>query len=98
MQTPNKSSDQNEPGKQNTRKIGFRMYIIAWILGVGLLTKFFSGHQEQRINPNQSPESRLQNGVAEVVLQQNTNHYYILHSHIFKFKFSLRSTTEGSVI
>ena len=82
MQLPNQPPDKNNPEHHHSRKIGRGMYAIAWILGVVLLTLFFSGHEKRKINPNQSPESRLNNGATEVVLQQNRQGHYVTNGSI----------------
>ena len=68
--------------QQASKKMGQGMYTIAWILGLGLLTMFFSGHEERKINPNQNPESRLAGEQTEVVLEQNRQGHYITNGTI----------------
>jgi len=53
------------------------MYTVAWLFAIALLTVFFSGHEERKVNPNQNPESRTNNGATEVVLKQNRQGHYI---------------------
>ena len=77
-----------DPNKdqQPTKSMGRGMYTIAWLLGIGLLTLFFSGHEEkrhmQRINPNQNPDSSIQDGQAQVVLKQNRQGHYVTNGTI----------------
>jgi aspartyl protease family protein len=53
------------------------MYFMAWIAGLALLTVLFSGIAERKVNPNQSPNARVANGVTEVVLKQNRKGHYV---------------------
>ena len=78
MNVPDKDPDNKQP----IQSMGRGMYAVAWLLGIALLTVFFSGHEEKRINPNQNPESRLKNGVTEVVLQQNRQGHYVTNGTI----------------
>ncbi|MCP3673816.1 MAG: TIGR02281 family clan AA aspartic protease [Gammaproteobacteria bacterium] len=78
----NKHQNQNSDNDQPTQSIGRGMYAIAWLFGLALLTLFFSGHEERKINPNKNPDSSMQNGVAEVVLQQNRQGHYVTNGTI----------------
>ena len=68
--------------EQPSKKMGQGMYTIAWLLGLGLLTMFFSGHEERKINPNQNPESRLTGEQTEVILEQNRQGHYVTNGTI----------------
>ncbi len=53
------------------------MIIGAWILGLALLTLFFSYWQERDRNPNQELQVRVNSGSREVVLQRNRFGHYV---------------------
>jgi len=72
-QEPNKNKQQQQP----TQGIGRGMYYIAWFFGIGLLTLFFSDVEHSKVNPNRNPNSLSQQGVAEVVLEQNRQGHYV---------------------
>lgn len=79
----NRQKSDNDPGNQQpTKSMGHGMYTIAWLFGIALLTLMFSGREERKINPNQNPESTLQNGVAEVILKQNRQGHYVTNGTI----------------
>ena len=58
------------------------MIAIAFILGMIMLTRFFSGVEESRRNPNAAPDSRVQAGRIEVPLQQNRQGHYMVRGLI----------------
>ncbi len=62
--------------------MGRGMYTIAWIFAIALLTVFFSGHEDKRINPNQNPESRISGKATEVILKQNRQGHYVTNGTI----------------
>ncbi len=53
------------------------MLIIAWVIGLALLTVIFGRWEAHRENPNKNPESRIINGVHEVVLSENVQNHYV---------------------
>jgi aspartyl protease family protein len=53
------------------------MMTLTWIAVLAALTYFFGNWEERQINPNQNPESRINQGVREVVLQGNRRHHYV---------------------
>ncbi len=77
MQEPEHNSN-NQPIKN----IGRGMYTIAWLFAIALLTVVFSGYEERKLNPNQNPESRSNNGITEVVLKQNRQGHYVSNGTI----------------
>jgi aspartyl protease family protein len=79
---PDKKPGQDSKISQPTQSMGRGMYTIAWLFAIGLMTLYFSGHEERRINPNKNPESRIQDGVAEVVLHQNRQGHYVTNGTI----------------
>lgn len=62
---------------QPGRRAGQGMLIVAWIVGLALLTWFFGLWEERQQNPNSRPESNTENGVTEVVLQRNRGGHYV---------------------
>lgn len=74
---PRQEPENEQNNNPSTRGMGRGMYSLAWFLAIGLLTLFFSGFEERKINPNQNPQSQIINGQAEVILQQNRQGHYI---------------------
>ncbi|MCF2948682.1 TIGR02281 family clan AA aspartic protease [Paraglaciecola aquimarina] len=58
-------------------KLGKGMIIIAWVIGLGLLTLLFDEQLAKQLNPNAEPISSSQFGVAEVKLKQNRAGHYV---------------------
>lgn len=58
------------------------MLIIAWIIGLALLTLIFGQWDEHRRNPNSGPDSRVINGVREVILKENIQNHYVANGTI----------------
>ena len=77
MSQPDDHKDPYNSDENETQSIGKGMYFAAWIVGIALMTSLFSGVVEKKMNPNQSPESRMVNGATEVVLKQNRQGHYI---------------------
>jgi aspartyl protease family protein len=68
------------PNQNNTslhKKSGKIMFLIAWIIALGLLTLFFRPIEERQFNPNTSPSSRSKGEVREVQLSRNRYGHYI---------------------
>ncbi len=55
---------------------------MAWLVALGLLTVFFNRWEENRHNPNQTPNASLNNGVREVILEGNRRHHYLANGQI----------------
>jgi len=63
---------------ESANKIGKIFVWFAWIIALALLALFFQGAIDEQWNPNSTPEIRLtDNGLAEVVLQQNRQGHYV---------------------
>ena len=77
-QDPNQEPDNH----QAIQGMGRGMYTIAWLLGIGLLTLFFSDFEQRKVNPNQNPNSQSHNGITEVVLEQNRQGHYVTNGTI----------------
>jgi len=67
-----------EPQQQQIRRTGRAMQIVAWVLGLGLLTLVFQDFLETRLNPNTQPLVRVDgDGLNEVVLERNVQGHYV---------------------
>lgn len=58
-------------------KMGKGMLIMAWIIGLGLLTLMFDDQLAKQFNPNEEPISSSHQGVEEVRLKQNRAGHYV---------------------
>jgi aspartyl protease family protein len=58
-------------------KMGKGMLIIAWVIGLGLLTLLFDDQLAKQFNPNAEPISSSKQGVQEVRLKQNRAGHYV---------------------
>jgi len=58
-------------------KMGKGMLIVAWIIGLGLLTLLFDDQLAKQFNPNAEPISSSIQGVQEVRLKQNRAGHYV---------------------
>jgi aspartyl protease family protein len=58
-------------------KMGKGMLIVAWIIGLGLLTLVFDDQLAKQFNPNADPISLSSQGVQEVRLKQNRAGHYV---------------------
>jgi aspartyl protease family protein len=58
-------------------KMGKGMLILAWIIGLGLLTLLFDDQLAKQFNPNSQPISSTNKGVEEVRLKQNKAGHYV---------------------
>lgn len=67
---------------QSPRKMGTRMFILAWLVILLLLAMYFSERLGQQHNPNQTPTSQYHNGQIEVVLHPNRQHHYLVNGQI----------------
>lgn len=66
------------------QKFGKHMAIIAWIIGLLLLTQLFGAWEENQVNPNRNPASVSQNGQNIVTLEQNRKGHYLVNGSINK--------------
>ena len=73
------------------QKMGKTMTYLAWVMGLVLLTLFFSRYLDRQDNPNQSPESYIDGSNAVVILQQNRAGHYVTNGYIngYQVKFLL---------
>lgn len=59
------------------------MIVLAWVLGLGILTAYFSGWLSEQRNPNQSIDTVVTpGGMREVVLKQNRYGHYVASGQI----------------
>lgn len=58
-------------------KLGKGMLVMAWIIGLGLLTLMFDDQLAEQLNPNAEPISSTVMGVQEVRLKQNRAGHYV---------------------
>ncbi|KAA0694868.1 TIGR02281 family clan AA aspartic protease [Halopseudomonas laoshanensis] len=65
-----------------TQRIGKVMMILAWAAGLFLAVQWFSGVEERKRNPNQSPESMMSGDAVEVRLLANRQGHYLLNGQI----------------
>ena len=65
------------------KSIGTGMYVLGWLVFMGLLVFFFQDLLEKQQNPNQSLVTRYgEDGVREVVLQRNKYGHYVTNGEI----------------
>lgn len=78
MQAPNNAQDTAVP-----KKTGRNMAIIAWIIGMALLTRFLGVWEEQQHNPNQDLASASSNEFQPTVsLERNRFGHYVFDGQI----------------
>lgn len=58
-------------------KMGKGMLIVAWVIGLGLLTLLFDEQLAEQFNPNAQPISSQSMGIVEVRLKQNRAGHYV---------------------
>lgn len=73
--------------------IGKKMAIIAWIIGLLLLTQLFGAWETHQQYPNQSPESATTSGKIEVALKQNRSGHYVVNGLINQYPATLMLDT-----
>jgi len=62
--------------------MGTGMMVVACILGMGLLTLFFSEVEEHQRNPNRSPSTQMNAHAIEVTLARNRQGHYVVNGTI----------------
>lgn len=66
-----------------TRVLGKSMILVAWVLGLGLLTWLFSGLLDEQRHPNRDArEVRGADGARELVLRRNRAGHYLAPGYI----------------
>ena len=71
-----------EQHEDATHGMGKGMILVAWLIGLAMLTWFFAGIEERQINPNQSLSSTNTNDYVEVSLDQNRMGHYVMTGKI----------------
>jgi aspartyl protease family protein len=61
----------------DTRRLGKGMWVVMWLLVLGLLTLVFDSVLEKQRNPNARPESYTDGPLREVVLKRNRYGHYV---------------------
>lgn len=69
---------QKAPGQ----RLGRIMMVLAWCVGILLLTRYFGVWEERQINPNQVVQSIHQDGYVEVRLAGNHQGHYVMTGKI----------------
>jgi len=59
------------------RRMGRTMWILFWLLALGMAYLFFDGMLAERDNPNRELQGRRGGGQIEVVLKQNRQGHYL---------------------
>ena len=72
------SENQNgmEPQNGYSKSTGKTMAVIAWVIGLALLTQFFGAWEDRQVNPNRDIASLQQDGRLEVTLDSNRKGHY----------------------
>lgn len=55
---------------------------LSWVLVIIGLIVLFNQAISKKINPNQNPNSQIQNGITEVILRRNNQHHYVVNGLI----------------
>ena len=77
------TNQNNNETKQEQRKMGVGMFVLAWIALIVLLVGFFHQQLSHQFNPNQQLQSQTSSpGINEVILEPNRQHHYILNGLI----------------
>jgi aspartyl protease family protein len=72
--------DTEEEGIQRTGRL---MMIVAWVVGLGVLTLLFQDELADRFNPNTSPQvMTTAEGLQQVVLERNAQGHYVADGFI----------------
>ena len=64
------------------QRLGNQMIVIAWILGLGMLTWFFGHYLDRQHNPNEDVMSSSHSGSTEVLLERNREGHYVASGRI----------------
>mgnify|MGYP000754822840 CR=1 FL=1 len=66
-----------QPSSRAESKIGKWMLVMAWVVGLGLLTLIFNEQIADQINPNRDPISYSTQSGVEVRLKRNRMGHYV---------------------
>ena len=64
------------------KKMGFTMFILAWVVLFGLMAMFFDDWLGNQHNPNQNPVTNTTAAIREVILLPNRQHHYVVNGSI----------------
>ena len=64
------------------KQVGMGMFVIAWLLLLGLLYFFFQHHLSVQDNPNQQIQTVTDAGQTTIVLKRNRNNHYVMTGKI----------------
>jgi aspartyl protease family protein len=70
-------NDQQTSNGKSTHSIGKVMFIIAMLMGMGLLTLLFQDELDKQYNPNQQIETQTAAGYKEINLTRNRSGHYV---------------------
>ena len=68
--------------QQPDRKMGKTMLIAGWLIFLALLVQIFGDWEESKTNPNRELQSSSIDGIAEVILQRNSQGHYLLNARV----------------
>lgn len=60
------------------QRAGRGMLVLAWVVGLALLTWAFGLWEDHKDNPNRSPQTRMVEGGREIVLERNRSGHYVV--------------------
>ncbi|NNC55312.1 MAG: TIGR02281 family clan AA aspartic protease, partial [Pseudomonadales bacterium] len=60
-----------------TRRVGSTMFVLAWLVFLGLLAMWFSADEQRRYNPNSEPQTLDVDGRRTLVLEANRNNHFV---------------------
>jgi aspartyl protease family protein len=75
-------SQQSDQQNNFSKKIGTTMTLIAWLIFLGMLTLIFGDFLEKQDNPNYEVRSFINEGMTEVILEQNRAGHYVARAKI----------------
>ena len=74
------------PSPDSTARMGGVMIVLTWLLLLGMLTYFFHGLLQRRLNPNSDPQVVVSaEGRSAVVLERNVQGHYVASGYINQF-------------
>lgn len=60
------------------QRAGRGMLLLAWVVGLALLTWAFGLWEDHKDNPNRSPQTQMVEGAREIVLERNRSGHYVV--------------------
>ncbi len=75
--------DKHEQNPDFSQRIGKSFVLLAWLIGLALLSWLFAGLEKAERNPNQSVQTLIsKNGVREITLTRNRFGHYVSSGYI----------------